>query len=305
MTGVDLRSTNPDTHDLRVQVRGEVEEEYLRLRTVDRPALLDALANMPAGDPDTVVISDELTLLDRRIGEIRTYLGTVRLPADAGRAAVDYGVRVDLGDGPEWMLLTDLPVLDERVVATDSPLGKALLGAEVGASFTFRTPHGTRTGVLLAVEAACTEPDPTVSDAENPLIPGPRQVVPLERTRALELLRERSPGVARLAFNLFGVPHIEVVNFLMDGEELIFRIDPGSKLIAVGYGGHFALQVDEVDHASRSGWTVTATGPVQRVRGPAEQKYLRDLVPWAAGERRFVIRMKPRRVFGRMLVVED
>jgi hypothetical protein len=241
-------------------------------------------------------------MLDRRIDALRSYLGTVRLPRHTNRAAVDYCLEVDLGDGPRWLLLSDVPVLDERVVTADSPLGRALLATEVGESFEYRRLNGPHRGRLLAVEADADELDPAPDRREAPTS---RPVVPLARARALELLKSRNPGVGRLAFNLFGVPHIEVVNFLVDGADVVFRIAPGSKLSAVGYGGHFALQVDELDWVDRTGWTVTVTGPVQRVRGVDADRLTELLVPWAAGDRHFVVRLKPRHVVGRELAVLD
>jgi hypothetical protein len=305
MTGIDLTTTTPEAHELRASVRAEVEQEYLRLRTVDRPALLDALARSAgSGSSDARVIEDELALLDRRIAAIRRYLGAVRGPAENGCAAVDYCVQVDLGDGPQWVLLTDLPVLDDRVVVTDSPLGKALLGTPVGEMFVYRTPHGSHTGKLLAVEGACaTESE---ADPDTPMFAPERRLTELDRERSLELLRDQSPGVGRLAFTMFGIPHIEVVNFLVDeNSDVIFRIDPGSKLVAVLHGGQFAFQVEDIDLGSRSGWTVTVSGPAERVTGPAAEDLLGRVTPWAAGERRFVVRLRPRAVQGRALVPEQ
>lgn len=302
MTGIDLTTTTPEAHELRAEVRAEVEQEYLRLRTVDRPALLNTLARSAGSDSaDALVIADELALLDRRIAAIRRYLGAVRGPGESGCAAVDYCVQVDLGEGPQWVLITDLPVLDDRVVVTDSPLGKALLGTAVGEMFVYRTPHGTHTGRLLAVES--TSAADTEADADNALLAPERRLVELDRERSLDLLRDQSPGVGRLAFSLFGTPHIEVVNYLVDEHgDVIFRIDPGSKLIALLQGGQFAFQVDDIDLGSRSGWTVTVSGPAERVLGPAADDLVGRVTPWAAGERRFVVRLRPRAVVGRALV---
>ncbi|MGQ0842874.1 MAG: AAA family ATPase [Sporichthyaceae bacterium] len=127
------------------------------------------------------------------------------------------------------------------------------------------------------------------------------RAVELDHDRALTLLSSRSPGFGRLAFAVYGAAHIEVVNFLLDAGEVVFRIDAGAKLIAVGHGGHFAFQIDQIDPVTRSGWTVTAVGPVHRVHGPEAERLTRALTPWVGGDKRFVMRLTPRRVFGRLL----
>jgi transcription elongation GreA/GreB family factor/nitroimidazol reductase NimA-like FMN-containing flavoprotein (pyridoxamine 5'-phosphate oxidase superfamily) len=304
MGGVTVHSSSP-ARVLRARIRTELEEEYLRLRTVHRPALLQSLADAPTRpSPETAVLEDELTLLDRRIGAIHAFLEAAPVAREKGRPAIGRCVRVDLGDGPCWMLLADLPVLDDRVVASDSPLGRVLLATEVGADFAYATPQGPRMGTLLGVERDDDRPARATAGNEAPPAVGPRPIVPLDRSKSLELLGTRSPGVGRLAFVLFGRPHISVVNFLLDGEELVFRVDPGTKLSAVGYGGHFTMEVDDIDWLARTGWSVTVTGPVQRVRGPEADRLLARLESWAAGERRYVVRLKPRTASGRALLAD-
>lgn len=303
MTGVDLRSTPMAAHELRAAVRTQLEEEYLRLLVADRPALIaEADDARSAGPADIAVDEDELAVFDGRIAAIRNYLGTVRSPQGHGRPEIDYCVLVDLGDGPVWMLLTDLPVPDDRVVTADSPLGRALLAAHVDEPFEFTTAGGRRSGVVLAVEAARApfrSPD-TMDSAEDDE-PEPHRLIVLDRTRSLELLAGCAPGVGRLAFNTHGTPHIELVNFILDGEDVIFRVAAGAKLIAASQGGRFALQVDEIDTTSRSGWTVTVSGPVYRVHGADAERLGERLSPWAAGEKRFILRMTPLQVYGRSL----
>jgi transcription elongation GreA/GreB family factor len=306
MTGIDLQSTAPAAHDLRVEVRQALEEEYVRLRTVDRPASRSIIEQGEHDEGfDPVVADEQLALVDRRIEALHAYLGTVRLPQQTDHPVVDYCVHVDLGEGPRWMLLTELAVLDERVITADSALGRAIVAAAVGDTFEYRTQSGAHRGVLRGVETGSSDAIEVALGIETAQIPAPRRLLELESGRALELLRNRKPAVGRLGFNLFGIPHIEVVNFLVDGDDLIFRINPGSKLTAVNYGGHFALQVDDLDTVKHTGWTVTVTGPVQRVRGPEAERLFNSLVPWAAGERPYIVRLKPRRVVGRALEIND
>ncbi len=151
-----------------------------------------------------------------------------------------------------------------------------------------------------------TQRRPPAPGAVTPFVPSPRtHVVELENERAAALLAGRSPGFGRLAFAVFGAAHIEVVNFLVEEGDVFFRIDAGAKFIAVGHGGHFAFQIDDIDPVTRSGWTVTAVGPVRRVHGPEAERLTELLSPWVGGDKRFVMRLTPRRVFGRMLEQSD
>src|SRR3954452_3314920 len=132
---------------------------------------------------------------------------------------------------------------------------------------------------------------------------GMRHLEPLEPGTALDLMSRESVG--RLAFCLQGAPHIEVVNFVLVEGDPVFRIGVGAKLMAVGRGGPFALQCDRINPNTRTGWTVTVSGPARTLR-PAEVAALpAQPDPWAPGERSRVIRMTVRQVFGRVLTADE
>jgi hypothetical protein len=64
-----------------------------------------------------------------------------------------------------------------------------------------------------------------------------------------------------------------------------------------------AFEVDEVDPLTQTGRSVVATGRATRLR-PADAQRVEELtgdLPWAAGPRRHVIRIRPTRVNGRRL----
>jgi nitroimidazol reductase NimA-like FMN-containing flavoprotein (pyridoxamine 5'-phosphate oxidase superfamily) len=133
--------------------------------------------------------------------------------------------------------------------------------------------------------------------------PGMRHLDPIDTGTALRLMaRER---LARLAFCLDGSPHIEVVNFVLVDGDPVFRIGVGAKLAALGRGGPFALQCDRINPGTRTGWTVTITGPARTLK-PAEVAALPfQPDPWAPGERSRVIRMTTSQVFGRVLSADE
>jgi nitroimidazol reductase NimA-like FMN-containing flavoprotein (pyridoxamine 5'-phosphate oxidase superfamily) len=130
-----------------------------------------------------------------------------------------------------------------------------------------------------------------------------RHLEPLDSVTALTLMqRER---VGRLAFCLHGAPHIELVNFVLVDGDPVFRIGVGAKLMAVGRGGPLALQCDRINAGTRTGWTVTITGPAHILK-PAEIEALPEQPePWAPGDRSRFIRLTARQVFGRALSADE
>ncbi len=130
-----------------------------------------------------------------------------------------------------------------------------------------------------------------------------RQFDPLDRRTAMTLLAREQVG--RLAFCLDGTPHIEVVNFVVVDGDVIFRIGTSAKLAALGRGRPFALQCDRLNADTRTGWTVTVSGPV-RTLTPAEIDGLPvQPEPWAPGERERVICLTSRQVVGRVLSADE
>jgi nitroimidazol reductase NimA-like FMN-containing flavoprotein (pyridoxamine 5'-phosphate oxidase superfamily) len=75
----------------------------------------------------------------------------------------------------------------------------------------------------------------------------------LDRAECIELLRTVTVG--RIAFTERGLPAIQPVNFSMDGSNVIIRTSSGGKLAAAVTGAMVAFETDEVDAATRSGWS--------------------------------------------------
>ena len=299
MVAADDSADSRLVHELRARVREELEAEYARLRSVDRPALLALLTEGGAAE-STEVLEAELSVVDERLASLHDYLGDLHEPPGGGQPGLGSCVQVDLGAGSRWMLLASLAVPDDDVVAVDSPLGRALLHAYPGETFAFETPEGPRTGRLVAVEGANAlphaEPVPTAAQGGASAA---RTLSKLEPAEALRLLGEAQVGA--LAFSMLGTPHVEVVNFVLDGDEPVFRIGSSAKLAAVGRGHAFALHVNRVDEDARTGWSVTLTGHVRVVRGAEAERLATLVVPWAGGRRPYVVRMAVHQVQGRIL----
>ncbi len=127
----------------------------------------------------------------------------------------------------------------------------------------------------------------------------------LDREFCLELLA--SDVVGRLAVVVKGSPQITPVNYVLDGEVLVFRSGPGSKLRAAERAPA-CLEIDHFDVEARTGWSVVASGrleeitPYQATLLAAAQRLPID--PWAGGPKMHWLRLIPSRITGRRIVTD-
>jgi nitroimidazol reductase NimA-like FMN-containing flavoprotein (pyridoxamine 5'-phosphate oxidase superfamily) len=120
-----------------------------------------------------------------------------------------------------------------------------------------------------------------------------------------QLLAERHLG--RLAVPDFGGPVIFPVNYVFDQDLVVFRTDPGSKLDAATELESVAFEVDAVDEATRTGWSVVVRGTLAEITDPDDLARLRalPLYPWAPGEKSRYVRVRPRTITGRRIRIPD
>jgi len=110
--------------------------------------------------------------------------------------------------------------------------------------------------------------------------------------------------VGRLALVDGGTPAIFPVNYVLDGDAVVFRTAPGTKLSA-GPRGPVAFEIDAFDRTTRTGWSVIVTGRLEEVT-PFDATTL-DRVsnlpvePWAGGDKPHWMRLVPSRVSGRRI----
>lgn len=114
----------------------------------------------------------------------------------------------------------------------------------------------------------------------------------------------RTARVGRVAFVHDGEPVILPVNHGMDGESVVFRSSPGSKLDAADDGQPVAFEVDNFDADRHSGWSVVVRGIATTVTDRADTDRLTRLGvwPWAESvERRHWIRIRAYEITGRQI----
>lgn len=109
--------------------------------------------------------------------------------------------------------------------------------------------------------------------------------------------------VGRVAVSIGALPAIFPVNFCLVGGSVVFRTGAGTKLAAATDHAVVAFEVDQVDPATRGGWSVLAIGMASRVEDPEELAELRDLqlAPWAGGRRDHYVRIAVEMVSGRRI----
>jgi nitroimidazol reductase NimA-like FMN-containing flavoprotein (pyridoxamine 5'-phosphate oxidase superfamily) len=110
--------------------------------------------------------------------------------------------------------------------------------------------------------------------------------------------------IGRLAVMVGHYPLIFPVNFALDDKVILFRTAPGTKLYAIQHS-NVTFEVDEIDVAHRSGWSVLVHGVAHQLlarRSPElAARFEASGAQWAAGERDRIVRIVPDQVTGRRI----
>ena len=113
----------------------------------------------------------------------------------------------------------------------------------------------------------------------------------------------RSGTIGRVAFIVGDHPEVMPVNYAMDGDAVVFRTDPGTKLTAALSQPSIAFEVDAVDAGAGEGWSVLVVGRARRVSDPAELAHLArlGLRPWVRGDKSHWVRLDTTTISGRRI----
>ena len=114
----------------------------------------------------------------------------------------------------------------------------------------------------------------------------------------------RSGVIGRLAVNNGNQPDVFPVNYVVDTDRIVIQTAEGTKLAAAMASGNVAFEIDQIDEASRTGWSVVVHGIANEPKALASlmRDQELDLRPWAGaeGKHRF-IEIVPTRLHGRRL----
>jgi nitroimidazol reductase NimA-like FMN-containing flavoprotein (pyridoxamine 5'-phosphate oxidase superfamily) len=129
----------------------------------------------------------------------------------------------------------------------------------------------------------------------------------IERAECLRLLAGEEVG--RLGVVVGGQPEIFPVNYALDGESVIFRSDPGTKLAAATQGP-VVFEVDRLDHTTRSAWSVIIHGRADQVTPYGNPALLHRtahlaLYPWTGRSKAHLLRITPATITGRRIPARE
>jgi nitroimidazol reductase NimA-like FMN-containing flavoprotein (pyridoxamine 5'-phosphate oxidase superfamily) len=110
-----------------------------------------------------------------------------------------------------------------------------------------------------------------------------------------------------VAFLDDGAPTILPVNYVLVDGHVVFRTDAGGKLEAALRREQVAFEIDGVELANRTGWSVLVRGRAERVSDPSELARLRTmpLVAWAPGAKPHYVRIGAAEITGRRISAAD
>jgi uncharacterized protein len=155
------------------------------------------------------------------------------------------------------------------------------------------------------VERRVTDPTGHLDGDDRPgqaLLPSGAVCDELDRHQCLDLLRTQAIGRLAVADHGHYPPHIVPVNFVLDGDTVVFRSDPGLKFRLSVLAEHsVSFEVDSIDGDGRMGWSVVVQGRAELL-APGDVAALTagsSLHPWAPGEKRGWVRITPYAITGR------
>jgi len=117
-----------------------------------------------------------------------------------------------------------------------------------------------------------------------------------------------SVPLGRIGFVAGGEVVILPVNFVVDGQDVVFRTAAGSKLSAVEVGHYVGFEADSYDAATGTGWSVVVNGLAEIVESDAEAERLDELglSSWVpATPERVWVRIRPTSITGRRIPIDE
>jgi nitroimidazol reductase NimA-like FMN-containing flavoprotein (pyridoxamine 5'-phosphate oxidase superfamily) len=125
---------------------------------------------------------------------------------------------------------------------------------------------------------------------------------PLSRSECLDLLATTTVG--RVALMVDQRPQIFPVNYVLDGDTVLFRTAEGTILSHAGLSS-VAFEVDRIDESHHTGWSVLVHGRADNITdavdATSERLRQRSLTTWAPGRRDQWFAIRPQDITGRRL----
>ena len=135
---------------------------------------------------------------------------------------------------------------------------------------------------------------------------GLAQFAELERDECVRLLALTKLGRLAVSPPDWRMPPvIRPVLYVFDRstQSIVFRSARGSKFTALLLSGVAAFEIDGIEPAAETGWSVIVQGPIQEIKSPSEIRRLErlGLHRWSPGETPHWIRIRASVVSGRRI----
>jgi nitroimidazol reductase NimA-like FMN-containing flavoprotein (pyridoxamine 5'-phosphate oxidase superfamily) len=126
----------------------------------------------------------------------------------------------------------------------------------------------------------------------------------LSESECFSLLR--STEVGRLAIAIQNVPDIFPINYVVDGDSVVFRTEEGTKLAGALLGVGVAFEVDGYDVDRGVAWSVVVKGDAVEIEKMYELFDAADLplFPWQSGWKHRFVRIRPSEITGRRFFID-
>lgn len=122
----------------------------------------------------------------------------------------------------------------------------------------------------------------------------------IPRDECLALLAGASVG--RIGGSIGGRPFVFPVNFAADGDRVVFKTAPGTKLDGAAFG-RVVFEIDGIDDERQGGWSVVVEGVATEITEMLDARSAKlrelDLQPWPPGEKAHWVAIEPESVTGR------
>jgi uncharacterized protein len=123
----------------------------------------------------------------------------------------------------------------------------------------------------------------------------------LDEKECLKLLS--GSRVGRVAVCQNGIASVLPIAFVLVGRDIFFFTGLGTKWDAAVRQQSVTFEVDEFDVGNESGWSVMVVGRALAASATARARVeALGLYPWAAGERHYLVRLRPDIMSGRRLL---
>lgn len=125
----------------------------------------------------------------------------------------------------------------------------------------------------------------------------------LSPDECMTLLEGHPSRLGRIAFVDQDYPVVLPVNFRVYRGSVVFRTDPGSKLMAAAMGQKMSFEADDIDARWHEGWSVLIQGSCEEITDPDQLAMLDQmgLDAWAGAEMH-TLELLQHRISGRKIV---